>query len=41
MELDWRGLAPAFKFTLAVVILGGAPGTLLDIQLSVEVLARL
>jgi len=34
MELDWRGLAAAFKSTPADVILGGAPGVL-DIQLSV------
>jgi len=36
-ELDWRGLAAAFKSTPADVILGGAPGALLDIQLSVLV----
>lgn len=35
MELDWRGLVAAFKSTPADVILGGAPGALLDIQLSV------
>jgi Asp-tRNA(Asn)/Glu-tRNA(Gln) amidotransferase A subunit family amidase len=34
MELDWRGLAAAFKSTPADIILGGAPGALLDIQLS-------
>ena len=34
-ELDWRGLAAAFKSTPADVILGGAPGALLDIQLLV------
>jgi hypothetical protein len=34
-ELDWRGLAAAFKSTPADVILGGVPGALLDIQLSV------
>jgi len=33
MELDWRGLAAAFKSTPADVILGGTPGALLDIQL--------
>jgi len=36
MELDWRGLAAAFKSTPADVILGGAPGALLDIQLSAQ-----
>ena len=35
MELDWRGLAAAFKSTPADVILGGAPGALLNIQLLV------
>jgi len=34
MELDWRGLAAAFKSTPADIILGSALGALLDIQLS-------
>ena len=33
MELDWRGLAAAFKSPPADIILGSAPGALLDIQL--------
>jgi len=32
MELDWRGLAAAFKSTPADVILGGAPGALSSCQ---------
>ena len=31
-ELDWRILTEAFKSTPADVILGGAPGALLDIS---------